>query len=104
VGVLVLANFGVRSELRVAGVPVGRMLERDPGGRPAPAGSCIALVATDAPLTSGQLTRVARRAGRGLARTGSAAHHESGEIFLAFSPTARVPRGEAPASAFPDGT
>ena len=53
VGVLVLANFGVRSDLRVDGVPVGRLL----GGGEAealkrPAGSCIAIVATDAPLSS----------------------------------------------------
>ena len=57
-------------------------------GRPTPAGSCIAVVATDAPLTSADLTRVARRAGLGLARTGSIAHHGSGEIFLAFSTVA----------------
>jgi D-aminopeptidase len=42
-------------------------------------------VATDAPLGSADLARVARRAGLGLARTGSVAHHGSGEIFLAFS-------------------
>ena len=51
-------------------------------------------MATDAPLGSAQLTRVARRAGLGLARTGSVAHHGSGEIFVAFSTTARAPRGE----------
>jgi D-aminopeptidase len=49
------------------------------------AGSCIVVVATDAPLGSAQLERVARRAGLGLARTGSSGHHGSGEIFLAFS-------------------
>jgi D-aminopeptidase len=88
VGVLVLANFGVSRELRVDGVPIGRHLT--PGGDGAgrgPAGSCIAVVATDAPLGSAQLARVARRAGLGLARTGSVAHHGSGEIFLAFSTT-----------------
>jgi D-aminopeptidase len=46
------------------------------------------VVATDAPLRAEQLERVARRAGLGLARTGSVAHHGSGEIFLALS-TAR---------------
>jgi D-aminopeptidase len=86
VGVLVLANFGSREELRVDGVPVGRLMGGvSDGGLPTPAGSCIAVVATDAPLTSADLTRVARRAGLGLARTGSTAHHGSGEIFLAFS-------------------
>ena len=61
---------------------------RRPSAAPRPAGSCIAVVATDAPLHPAQLERVARRAGLGLARTGSVAHHGSGEIFLAFS-TAR---------------
>jgi D-aminopeptidase len=92
VGVLVLANFGDYDELRVDGVPVGRLLGRVPSGSelPRPAGSCIAVVATDAPLGSADLTRLARRAGLGLARTGSVAHHGSGEIFVAFS-TSRSP-------------
>jgi D-aminopeptidase len=94
VGVLVLANFGDRHELRVDGVPVGRLLSDAPGGGPpSPGGSCIAIVATDAPASAAQLTRLARRAGLGLARTGSVAHDASGEIFLAFSTTTRVPRG-----------
>jgi D-aminopeptidase len=93
VGVLVLANFGSRHDLRVDGVPVGRRLGATPVARPRPAGSCIVVVATDASLQSAQLTRVARRAGLGLARTGSNAHHGSGEIFLALStePGADVP-------------
>jgi D-aminopeptidase len=95
VGVLVLANFGERRELRVDGVPVGRRLLDDVAGPRAPAGSCIVVVATDAPLAPAQLSRLARRAGLGLARVGSVAHHGSGEIFLAFSTTARVPRGAA---------
>jgi D-aminopeptidase len=84
IGVLVLANFGAARQLTVGGVPVGRLLQQD-GGREAPAGSCIAVVATDAPLAGSSLERVARRAGLGLARTGSVAHNGSGEIFLAFS-------------------
>src|SRR4051794_10663093 len=92
-GVLVLANFGDSPELRVDGVPVGEHLSPSGGGR-GPAGSCIAVVATDAPLGSAQLTRIARRAGLGLARTGSVAHHGSGEIFVAFSTTTRTARGE----------
>ena len=83
VGVLVLANFGSAHQLTIAGVPVGRTLAgRDPRR---PGGSCIAVVATDAAVTSASLERIARRAGLGLARTGSVAHHGSGEIFLAFS-------------------
>jgi D-aminopeptidase len=94
VGVLVLANYGDSPDLRVGGVPVGGLLDA-----PAPigadlAGSCIVVVATDAPLGTAQLTRIARRAGLGLARTGSVAHHGSGEIFVAFSTTARAPRAE----------
>jgi D-aminopeptidase len=85
VGVLVLANFGAWRELRVDGVPVGRALGAPDAARSAPAGSCIVVVATDAPLGAAQLARVARRAGLGLARTGSVAHHGSGEIFLAFA-------------------
>jgi D-aminopeptidase len=87
VGVLVMANFGSWPDLRIDGVPVGRALGRPEGPLRGAAGSCIAVAATDAPLNAAQLQRVARRAGLGLARTGSAAHHGSGEIFLAFSVT-----------------
>jgi D-aminopeptidase len=82
--VLVLANYGTHDQLRVAGIPVGRMLDPPPA-EPDPGGSCIAVVATDAPADASGLERIARRAGLGLARTGSVAHHGSGEIFLAFS-------------------
>jgi D-aminopeptidase len=94
VGVLVLANFGSAHELRVDGVPAGDALPDPNAGPPTPAGSCIAVVATDAPLGTAQLTRIARRAGLGLARIGSVAHHGSGEIFLAFSTAGRRPRAE----------
>jgi D-aminopeptidase len=106
VGVLVLANFGSAPDLRIDGVPVGRSLPV-PEGPAETAGSCIAVVATDLPLSADQLTRLARRAGLGLARTGSVAHHGSGEIFLAFSTSGRRPRGESgrrtEATSFPDG-
>jgi D-aminopeptidase len=85
VGVLLLTNFGSARQLCFAGVPVGELLPG--GGRSKPAGSCIAVVATDAALSAASLERVARRVGLGLARTGSVAHHGSGEIFLAFSTT-----------------
>jgi D-aminopeptidase len=106
VGVLVLANFGASPELRVDGVPVGRHLapgdEAAGGAGRGPAGSCIAVVATDAPLGSAQLTRVARRAGLGLGRTGSVAHHGSGEIFVAFSTTTRAARDDPTPAGLPD--
>ena len=86
VGVLVLANFGRASELRIDGVPVGRLLDPPPTGREAEAASsCIGVVVTDAPLRTHQLRRLARRVGLGLARTGSFASHGSGEIFIALS-------------------
>jgi D-aminopeptidase len=97
VGVLVQANFGARESLLVDGVPVGRELakerlpEVDPEAQPNPdhEGSVIVIVATDAPLSSRQLERVARRAALGLARTGTYSGNTSGDIFLAFS-TANV--------------
>lgn len=85
VGVLLLTNFGSSEQLRVDGVPIGRLLDEKPDELPEPGGSCIAVVATDAPLTPPQLERLARRAGLGLARAGSVAHHGSGEIFVAFA-------------------
>ncbi|HEX7471854.1 MAG TPA: P1 family peptidase [Candidatus Limnocylindrales bacterium] len=103
VGVLVMANFGVLGRLTVDGVRVGEALLADgwpgsAGGRARAGvrdgeGSCVVIVATDAPLFALPLQRLARRAGLGLARTGSVAHHGSGEIFLAFSTGIRVPRG-----------
>jgi L-aminopeptidase/D-esterase-like protein len=93
VGVLVQANFGLRHQLRVAGVPVGAEI-REGAERAADAGSIIILVATDAPLLPHQLERLARRAALGLARTGSVAGNGSGDLFLAFS-TANRRAGEA---------
>jgi L-aminopeptidase/D-esterase-like protein len=84
IGAFVQANFGARRELTVLGVPVGRHL---PGGevRSMPAGSVIAIIATDAPLLPHQLKRLARRVPLGLARTGAVGHNGSGDIFLALS-------------------
>jgi D-aminopeptidase len=92
VGVLVLTNFGERHQLRIDGVSVGRLLGGESARVREPAGSCIAVVATDAPLSAGDLARLARRAGLGLGRTGSVAHHGSGEIFMAFSTARSVSR------------
>src|SRR5262249_15369022 len=58
-------------------------------GRTGGDGSVIVILATDTPLTSRQLTRIARRAAAGLARTGSVYRHGSGDFALAFS-TARA--------------
>ena len=94
VGVVLLSNFGDRARLTVDGVPVGRLLP-DAGAdrnRP-PSGSCITVVVTDAPIDSAACARLARRAGLGLARTGSTGHHGSGEIFLALATGLRAARG-----------
>ena len=103
VGVLVQANYGLRGQLRIAGVPVGRELPDDTlswrgGRREAETGSIIVVVATDAPLLPHQLERLARRAAMGLARMGSVAGNGSGDIFVAFSTAnagAAVGRGTA---------
>ena len=98
VGVLVLANFGDRQRLTIDGVPAGRLLPPLPVAQEAapPAGSCITVVLTDGPLDAASCSRLARRAGLGLARTGSTASHGSGEIFLALATGLRSPRGAAP--------
>jgi D-aminopeptidase len=62
VGAPPLANFGERSQLRIDGLPVGRLLGDAPAGPRTPAGSCIAVLAVAAPLPAAQLERVARRA------------------------------------------
>lgn len=94
VGVLVLTNFGDGDRFTVAGVPVGTVLTPPDGAAPGPAGSCIVVVVTDGPLDSAACQRVARRAGLGLARTGSTGHHGSGEIFLGLATGLRARRGE----------
>lgn len=93
VGVLVLANLGVRRNLLVTGVPVGEELIEFHLPRRHVEGSIIVVVATNAPLFPGQLNRIAKRAALGIGRTGSFASHTSGEIVIAFSTANRVPRG-----------
>jgi D-aminopeptidase len=101
VGVLLLSNFGVQDRLTIDGVPVGRLLPPARPATPPPAGSCIVVVMTDAPLDSAACTRLARRAGLGLARTGSVARHGSGEIFLALATGLRRPRAPVLAAQTP---
>jgi D-aminopeptidase len=92
VAVVLMTNFGERSRLTVDGVPVGRRWDRPPSTARLPAGSCIGVVVTDAPVDGQACARLARRVGLGLARTGSTAHHGSGEIFFAISTTCRFDR------------
>ena len=84
VGAFVQANFGMRRELTIAGVPVGRHITGNEI-RSTPGGSIIAIAATDAPLLPHQCKRLARRVGLGVGRSGSISHNGSGDIFLAFS-------------------
>lgn len=97
VGALVQANFGRLEDLRLGALGLGALLAPtfDPGPkRPRPGGSAKVILATNAPLLPHQASRLAARASLGLARTGSVAHHGSGEIALAFSTTARSVRSE----------
>jgi len=95
VGVLVQSNFGKMHNLTIDGAVVGRRL--DPlypveTRRGKSYGSVIAVVATDAPLLSAQLSRLAKRAALGLGRVGSYAATTSGEIVFAFSTGNRASR------------
>jgi D-aminopeptidase len=83
VGVFLQANFGRRSQLVIAGVPVGKEIPGEVYKKDS--GSCIAVVATDAPLLPNQLKRLAKRVSLGLARTGSISGNGSGDLFIAFS-------------------
>ena len=83
VGVFLQANFGRRSQLVIAGLPVGREIPGEVYKEES--GSCIAVVATDAPLLPNQMKRLARRVSLGLARTGAVSGNGSGDLFIAFS-------------------
>jgi len=114
VGVLVQCNFGLRRQLRIAGVPVGERITgadpcydtgrpldpelaamRCPGRRTAGRehGSVIVVMATNAPLLPHQLRRLARHAALGIGRMGGIAGAGSGDLFLAFS-TGSTGRGD----------
>lgn len=90
VGALVLANYGVRGNLVIAGHAVDAPVPVSPVDPEK--GSIIILIATDAPLDARQLRRLSLRAGAGLARTGSVFGHGSGDIALAFSTAYSLPQ------------
>ncbi len=102
VGVLVQANYGSREDLRLDGIPLGRLIDRhqipaprDPllGEKQEKDGSIIVIVATDAPLLPFQCKRLAQRATVGLAQVGGYGHNSSGDIFLAFATGNDLPFG-----------
>jgi len=94
VGVLAQTNFG--GNLTISGIPVWRLLQppkprdRQTGARDGADGSCMLIVATDAPLDARDLRRLAARAVFGLARTGSSYSNGSGDFAIAFSTSAEV--------------
>lgn len=100
VGVLVQSNFGKARNLRFGTVPVGQLYHEKTVEQPSQAslperkkeGSIIIVIATDAPLHPTQLQRMAKRATVGLARTGGFGSNSSGDIFIAFSTAAKIPR------------
>lgn len=104
VGVLVQSNFGIKSQLTIAGVPVGKELadtlnikiydepsaDANPDSYPGKSewseqGSIIVVVATDAPLLPHQLKRIAQRVSLGIGKVGGIGGNGSGDIFIAFS-------------------
>lgn len=115
VGVLVQSNYG--GVLTIDGVRVGEALGRHsirrftrPGGangdqtgdgveEAGDEGSCMIIIATDAPLDSRNLQRLAKRAVMGLARTGSSMSNGSGDFIIAFSTAYRIPHGREPITA-----
>ena len=92
-GVLVQANHGIKKELTIRGVPLGKQLTHLPKNKmqfsqvlkEKELGSLIVIIATDAPLLPHQLKRLARRVPMGMAKVGGAGGNGSGDIFLAFS-------------------
>ena len=109
VGALVQCNYGAQRDLRIGGAPVGQFLldedAKNPSSeKPTPEeiedeenskpkdGSIIIVLATSAPLHPTQLRRLAKRATVGLSRVGGWGSNSSGDIFIAFSTAAEIPR------------
>ncbi|KKZ58436.1 D-aminopeptidase [[Emmonsia] crescens] len=113
VAALVQANYGKKGDLRVGGVPLGRIIEereaeaatsaaayeaaKEEEGRKSAKkdGSIIVVLATDAPLHPIQLQRLAKRATVGLSRVGGWGSNSSGDIFIAFSTAEKITRNES---------
>jgi D-aminopeptidase len=94
-GCLVVPNFGQHGSLIMGGIPVGEYLQGTRQARSVPPpekGSIVTVLATNAPLTSRQLGRLARRAVIGIGRTGSVVSHGSGDFVIAFSTAYRERR------------
>ena len=90
IGVIVNSNHGRRHNLRIKGHMVGEIIS-DLMPTRGQEGSITVVIATDAPCDARQLSRMAKRAMLGLARTGGIAYHGSGDIAVAFSTANRIP-------------
>lgn len=91
VGTLLLTNFGTLRDLTIGGEKIGEKLYQIKKAENEDKGSCIMIIATDAPLSARQLKRLCKRAQSGLARTGTISGNGSGEISLAFTAKNRIP-------------
>lgn len=92
-GVLVLSNFGILSDLLVKGNAVGQELKEaiEDSYKEEDKGSIMIIVATDLPVSERQLNRIIKRSVAGLSRTGSIITHGSGEIVIGFSTATKIP-------------
>lgn len=95
IGVLVLSNFGILSDLLVKGKAVGQELKKGmlESYKEEDKGSVMIIVATDLPVSERQLNRILKRSVTGLSRTGSIITNGSGEIVLGFSTATKIPHG-----------
>jgi len=105
VGVLIQSNFGgiLTVDGRRVGEELGNFYLRDDVASKRADGSIMVVIATDAPLSDRNLTRLAHRAAAGVARTGSSFSNGSGDYFIAFSTasgTVRTPERRAQASQY----
>ncbi|WP_142829964.1 DmpA family aminopeptidase [Planococcus soli] len=98
IGVLVLSNFGMLSDLMVSGNPVGKELKKHilQSYKEEDKGSIMVILATDLPLSERQLNRILKRAVTGLSRTGSIITNGSGEIVLGFTTANKIPHAKPP--------
>ncbi|MGN8842865.1 DmpA family aminopeptidase [Niallia sp. HCP3S3_B10] len=105
IGVFALTNFGILSDLTIAGNPIGQELKEYllQAKNDKDQGSVIIIVATDLPVSERQLSRIIKRAVSGLSRTGSIITTGSGEIVIGFSTATKIPH-KKPASSVPVST
>ena len=84
-GALVLSNFGMKGDLTILGKKIDESSDEE-----REKGSIMIILATDAPLNSRQLRRLAKRAPLGLSRTGSFGSHGSGDVIISFSTSNKI--------------